>query len=267
MEEKLLKKLQQVETEMIVAFDAFCEQHQINYTLAYGSLIGAVRHHGPIPWDDDVDIIMTRADYDRFIELWRTNPMPGYYLQEIGKHAISNINHAKLRKDGTVLSSKAEFDEDKHNGIWIDLFPMDKLPKNRIKRAVMLFWARVRIVYTRNYVANGMGKAAYVLSKCMLSVPAILKKKLKDYAEDYILKYNHLSEGYDYINLAAPAGLNLYFDPKLFEEYIKIDYDGHQFSIVKRYDEMLKLSYGDYMQLPPEEQRICKHNPEIVKFE
>lgn len=263
----MLKKLQQVETELITELDIFCKENQINYSLGYGTLLGAVRHHGPIPWDDDVDIIMTRADYDRFVSCWETNPIKGYYLQPIGKEGGSSINHAKLRKDGTILSSKKGYKENQHNGIWIDLFPLDKIPTNRIQRAIMLFWAKVRIVYTRNYVANNKGKAAYILSKCMLALPEHLKKKLKAYAEDYILKYNDLTDKYEYVNFAAPFLLKHFFPSETFDEYVKVEYEGYKFSAVKIYDKILKVKYGDYMKLPPEEQRICKHNPEIVVFE
>lgn len=266
METEMLRKLQDVETDMLVVVDEFCRRNSIKYSLAYGTLLGAVRHHGPIPWDDDVDICMMRADYERFILLWKESGMDGYYLQETGKNTSSNINHAKIRKNNTVLASDEEFIMGGHQGIWIDVFAMDKIPNNKKLQKKMLFWAKIRLVYTRDYPLKNKGKFLYLLSKMMLMLPKSAKKWLRNYSEDYVTQYKNWESGYRVIGLAAPVSLGELYPENIMDEFVELDYCGHKLLVVKQYDKMLKIAYGNYMEMPPVEERICRHNPTHVQF-
>lgn len=266
MDSELLKQVQNIETEILGMVDDFCNKNNINYTLGYGTLLGAVRHHGPIPWDDDVDICMTRNDYNRFIGLWKSANIDGYYLQEAGKGSNSTLNHTKIKKDGTVLASDRDFAKNEHHGIWIDIFAMDKIPLDAKLRKRMLFWAKVRIIFTRNYPLKRNGKAIEILSRMILMMPASIKKMLKDYAEDYVEQYKNMETDYELINLAAPYLLKEFYPKDIMNELIDIEYDGHKFKAVSAYDCMLTTRYGDYMKLPPEEERVCRHNPTHVQL-
>lgn len=266
MDRELLKQVQNIETNMLEMVDRFCKEHQINYTLGYGTLLGAVRHKGPIPWDDDVDICMMRNDYNRFMELWKVANIEGYYLQETGRNSESNINHAKIKKNGTVLASDRDFANNEHHGIWIDIFAMDKIPIDIKLRKRMLFWAKIRIIFTRNYPLKKNGKLMEILSKMILMIPKPVKKALKNYAEDYIEQYKNMEKDYEIINLAAPFLLKEFYPKGIMSNFIDIDYDGHQFKAVSDYVRMLTIRYGNYMKLPPEEERVCTHNPTHVQL-
>ena len=261
---ELLNRLQNIETDMLVDIDEFCRVHDIQYSLAYGTALGAVRHHGPIPWDDDVDICMTRKEYEKFIKAWNENPKKGYYLQRCGYDTNSKINHSKIRKDGTVWASEEEVKSNEHTGVWVDVFVWDKVPDNKIIRMYMQLYGILNLVYTRDYPYDRGGKGLKILSQILLLLPKKMKQAIRKKAETIIKKYKHRRKNYSYLCFAAPSSLKQYFPGKTFENCVKIDYSGHMLSITDNVDDVLKIIYGNYMELPPEEKRICGHMPEVI---
>lgn len=266
MEKRKLIKLQKIESKMLEEINTFCLINRINYSLAYGTLLGACRHGGPIPWDDDVDIAMSRNEYIKFIEKWKEKPIDGYYLDEMGPKTDSHINHTKIRKDGTILASKEEYDKNKHNGIWVDIFAIDKIPTNIKLRKKMLFWAKIRLVYTRDYPMLKGSKFEFILSKLMLSLPKTIKKKILIYADNYVQQYKDLEKDYELVSLAAPNVLYQFYDSDMMDEYKEIEYDGYKLTSIKYPEKMLATRYGDWKTLPPKEEQMCGHNPEILEF-
>lgn len=264
MKDDLLKRVQKTAMEVLFMFSDFCEENGIEYSISYGTAIGAVRHKGFIPWDDDVDVCLSRTEYEKFLNKRDEKHPTGYFLEKEGPDTDSQINHAKIRKDGTVLASQAEANDGRHHGVWIDLFALDKLPRNKRKRRRMLFYAKLRIVYTRRYAYSGHGKILELVSKLMLSVPKWLQKKILSKTEAEVTKYKNMQDDYELICLAAPEELNFVFPQNMMDEYCNIMFGGKMLRIIKNYDEILRQYYGDYMQYPPEEERVCKHNPEIV---
>lgn len=261
-----LKKLQSVETLVLKRIHEFCIENKINYTLAYGTLLGACRHGGPIPWDDDVDIAMTRNEYNTFLNNWKKNSIIGYYLDEMGPETDSHINHTKIRKDGTILSSKEEYDQNKHNGIWVDVFVIDKIPTDVKLRKKMLFWAKIRLIYTRDHPMFKGRKIEFFISKMMISLPKKIKKKILIYADNYVQQYKDLKKDYELVNLAAPSLLYQYYESNMMDEYKIIEYDSLKLMSIKYPEKMLVTRYGDWKKLPPKEEQVCGHNPEILDF-
>ena len=133
MNENVLKKVQKEELDILVFFDAFCRQHNLRYSLAYGSLLGAVRHKGFIPWDDDIDVIMPREDYELLIRLFddKTNR---FFLQSHYSEAHYYYPFAKIRKNGTVFREKFLEDKQINHGFYIDVFPADKVRDKKRKK-------------------------------------------------------------------------------------------------------------------------------------
>ena len=265
MDNNLLRKLQKTEIEILEVFDKFCRVNRIKYSLYSGTALGAIRHKGFIPWDDDVDVCMDREDYELFLDIWDERGIEGYYLQST-RDFDSTINHSKLRKNNTVLASKAEMDLPGHHGIWIDIFPIDKVPLSRIKRKKVLIVALIGMVYTRRYPIKTKGKILEIISKIMLAIPKRFQKIIKDNCDKEITRYSDLQEDYTLMGFSCPEDLKVVYPSDMMDEIQDVLFNGKTFKICKDYHSMLSALYGNYMQLPPEEDRICKHNPEVIEL-
>ncbi len=266
MDNQILSKLQRCETEILCVFDKFCQTHRLKYSLYAGTALGAVRHQGFIPWDDDIDVCMSRENYDRFILLWKNETPTGYYLQDPSDDS-STINHAKIRKDHTILASKKDLNTPGHHGIWIDIFPIDKVPQDKMQRKILLLVAKIRLVYTRGYSIDNRGALLKIISRCMLLFPRKIQIAIRKKCDNYVKRYRRISENFDLMSLSSPEALGIVFPSEMLNQTHVVQFETHMFQLTDMYDVMLGLSFGDYMKLPPEEERICKHTPEIIEFE
>ena len=265
MENQKLRELQLVELEILTVVDAFCREHGINYSLYAGTALGAVRHGGFIPWDDDIDICMERNAYLRFLESWRESPVQGYTLvgdDEPGCH----INHTKVFKDNTVLSFNGEAEASGHQGVFLDIFALDKVPSNKKVIKKFIRKAKLRVVYTRDYTYTIGSKLLELASRLLLFKTKKHKAKLRRRLEEYVQQYKDMQDGYLYIGLESPDMLQFFYPADILET-CEIEFEGRKFFITKKSHEMLTTMFGDYMQLPPEEERVCKHNPEMAYLE
>ncbi|MCH5165992.1 MAG: LicD family protein [Clostridiales bacterium] len=267
-DDNMLLKLQEAETQILVMFDEFCKTHGLKYSLAYGTAIGAVRHGGFIPWDDDVDVLMERHEYERFLAVWREHPTDGYSLLASDDPDTIFV-HTKIYKDNTIMaSSEEELKKPGHHGFFLDVFPLDRIPKDKKKRKKFLYKAKLRLVYTRNHpfkAGKGLrGKILELVSRMMLLIPKKSKRRIKEKCEAYIMQYKDMPDNYEYIDLSMPVTMRDKFPKGLTDEYIDIKFGGYDLKIFAKYDMMLRTIYGDYMQPPPENERVCIHNPQII---
>ena len=131
-----LRTLQCTQLELLKVFDRFCREHDLHYSLYAGTLLGAVRHKAFIPWDDDLDVCMSRTEYDRFVALWSENHHPGYILQNKGNTPAFSQSFTKLRKDHTTFLQDIEEANAYHTGIFIDIFPIDRIPSGKVSRCI-----------------------------------------------------------------------------------------------------------------------------------
>ncbi len=127
-----LQRLQRVLARVTAQLFDWCRDHDLTMVLVAGSALGAERHGDFVPWDDDIDIGMTRADFDRFIDLFQTQPVPGMALQSWQTEAEYPYSFAKVRLDGTRISETDFADKDFHPGIFVDIFPFDDVPANPV---------------------------------------------------------------------------------------------------------------------------------------
>ena len=134
MEKETLKKLHEVEVEILDEFVRICKKQKLQYFLYYGTLLGAVRHNGFIPWDDDLDVAMPREDYEKFIKMAKEELNDNFYIDNKDTNDEYYLNFTKLRKKNTIFEQDFQVNYDGPKGIWIDIFPIDESKKeNSIK--------------------------------------------------------------------------------------------------------------------------------------
>lgn len=266
----ILKKLQEEELEILIRIDEFCRQNKIKYSLYAGTALGAVRHGGFIPWDDDIDIAMTRGEFDRFCAIWKKNPVAGYYLDSILTNDLCGTCHAKLRKDDTLFLSKGEIESSGHHGIWVDIFPLDVVPVSGSIRRKTLNTGRAIILFTR---ANADSTNDGFLKKIARRVLRLFKpktriRKIHEWHR-WLADNASIAESVKH-EWKCMSSFNrmkaITFGADLTSGYTTIEFEHIPFQIFEDYDGMLRSCFGDYMTLPPESERICKHLPVKVKF-
>ena len=264
-EDKTLERLHEIMIDILSVVDQFCRENDINYSLYAGTALGAVRHGGFIPWDDDADICMSRNDYERFKSLWKDAPIEGYTLLD-AEDGDWHINHSKIIKNGTVWADKSDIDSvSEYDGIWVDIFAFDKVPNDAKLQRKVLRAAKKRLVYTRDHPYTKGGILLNLASRLMLMKTHKRKQKIKNKCYSVITKYKDKENDFIYMDLSCPGALR-FRHPENILDTENIDFAGHDLLISKEYDTMLKIHYGDYMQLPPPEMRVCGHKPKIIDF-
>lgn len=267
MDKEILRKLQLTQLEILKLIDKFCKENNIKYSLYGGTLIGAVRHGGFIPWDDDIDIAMSRNQYNKFIKCWMNNPIPGYIFQDSNTDSQFPYTFGKIRKNKTTYICNELDNKSSHNGIFIDIFPLDKVSNNKFSRVKHFILGAFYLLYSRGYASKNDGKIIYVITNIILKMtPNKCRLKLKNKIFNQLNKYNY-QEDLSYVDTSLFRNLKLYFPKELFDRYEEINFEDSKFPVFGNYKEYLKIQYGNYLQLPPEEERVCKHNPIKIVFE
>lgn len=262
-----LKKVQRDELDALIEVDRICRKYCIHYTLIGGTLLGAVRHHGFIPWDDDVDIAMPRKDYELFQKYVDELSSRFFYQSNATDNEYFRLFN-KLRVNGTIFKEKAHANWNIHQGVYIDIFPIDNLPENKAK--LLLYDLKQRFYHF------GIS-AKYISVDSRTGKKKIFAKILRMVYAPFSLKYlyNHaIKSAKKYVNLKTPKqhicftgayGDKEIYDFTYFNSYCELEFEGHLFFAISKYDEYLKQVYGDYMVPPPMEQRISLH--EISELE
>lgn len=232
----------------------FCEEHEIEYCLMGGSALGAKRHGGFIPWDDDLDIFMTPDNYERFREnFYREGDVKKFYLQEYGKCKSGYVTVPKLRMNGTTYIEELTKDWDIHHGIFVDIFILHTCPNNKVKQLWQCFWAKCVVV-------KGMSMRGYNrqtgLRKVLLAVSKVLPKKLMvDFALKQVYRFRNCKSDY----LCNFLGKAIYkkglYERKWFERTQNISFEKIELKVPCGLHEFLSERFGDYMT-PPSEERI-----------
>lgn len=264
--EDTLRKLQLTMLEILKLVDHICHENDIKYSLCSGTLLGAVRHKGFIPWDDDLDIRMTRDNYDKFIKVWNKINPEGYTLQNKENTPDFPQSFSKIRKDNTSFI-QFEWEKGAYNtGIFIDIFPLDRIPQNKLKKKIFYFKSYKYLIYTREHLHSEEGKIKAVVSLFMKVTSHEHRMKSRAKYIDW-LKAIDQDKSLKCVAIEMPSMLKVEFPPDVADEYVELEFEGQKFMCFKKWDEFLSAMFGDYMTLPPEDQRSWQHHPIILDFD
>lgn len=264
-----LRKMQLTELDMLVEFDRVCRKYNIKYIIGSGTLLGAVRHKGFIPWDDDADVEMLREDYEKFKRISNDLDEDICYFQCHDNETEYLWGYGKLRHTNTVCVRGGQERAKWRTGIFIDVFPVDDIPKNivgqRIQDVCCFFIRKIIYAHIGKDSAKGIKKGIYSI---LAKIPV---ERAHRYLKKFISKSNNTSDN-NVRGLMFPLmkeqkedeywgfSKNFYLERELYE------FEGYKLFGPKDYDDYLRKSYGDYMVLPPKDKRIKSSYYSYVRF-
>lgn len=262
----LIEQVWEVELEILQVVHNVCEKNGLKYTLAYGTLIGAIRHGGFIPWDDDIDIMMPRQDYNILLKIWKGVAPKDYIIQDYNTDEDYTNNFAKVRKNNTTfLQFEDEREKKYHKGIFIDIFPGDRVAVGKIKRNFQYVAFAVNLLYSRGYPSGASGIMGKIEQRLLATKKENYAKRRRK-AEKIMSRWNNKMTS-DYVFPCTIACCKHYYPADMFVDLTSIAFNGKIFCMTKDYDRVLRLEYGDYTQFPPEDERVWKHHPLLIDFE
>ena len=261
-----LKEIQGLALNLLIQLDKFCKEFHIEYYLAYGTLLGAVRHQGFIPWDDDIDIWMKREDYriliKEFPEWGKTHNLYLNVAQTIPKKY--NRIYAQVCLGNTKLIAndrRNDFEE----GYFLDIFPIDGTPNNSFYR-----WFRLTYLQILKNIAtlSAYGKNRKNASSLEATIIKIMVNLIKIFdIQKLMLRYEKVasqsscsSSGYLQVIRAGRKGRNDLLKKELFDTVVQVPFESIIANVPSEFDKILRHFYGDYMSLPPVEERKPHHD-------
>lgn len=257
--------IQSISLDILDDVHQFCMEHGIRYSLAYGTLIGAIRHKGFIPWDDDIDIVMPRPDYERFCRTYKSNHFS--ILSEYSDD--SYIQYTRIYDtEKTEYVGYAPFGRNYKGGVWIDVFALDGAETDYddcMKRRMKMSKLRLLQVRFRDARANlarveNKRKRLRLLMKRIVYLNGVLIPFVKKVMTKTSQKIPFGST--PYCTQFGCIGI-LYADYQRIEDYENyqlMPFEGHLFQVCTGYDKVLRNVFGDYMELPPVEKRVSAHS-------
>lgn len=260
MREVTFEESRKIQLEILLYFDEFCKKHNLHYSLAGGTLLGAIRHKGFIPWDDDIDVFMEREQYVEFLKIYQ-----GKYKLITNKHPRWYDGYSRLSDDSTVIQWS---DGEKYfHGVWMAILPIDNFPSDE---EWMNF--RKKLEKTRSF---GQYKSYYWNNErgfVINSIKMIRRIILSPFLSHNSKKIDAVLSQYNKVTTKRKANISTWFisnkpnkwpqvfDASCFDGYIRVDFEGYSVESMKYPESYLESTYGNWRQLPPVEERVGLHN-------
>lgn len=260
--------MKEILLDILVDFDKACVANGIHYSIAYGTMLGAIRHKGFIPWDDDIDIIISREDFEKFQTKGVLALKPNHELLTVNKDIRFGAPLPKIIDTETTLKQIGHVSEKIALGVYIDIFIVDRIPENKFSQNIIFkkcfilqkAWSffghvpnpkRNAIIQLFQRMANKTNFAYYFAKKLMN-----IHKSYDNCNSDFgtVLLYNIYGYDKDVLSL------------KEFNDCITVDFEGCKFKCLKNYNKYLIKHYGNYMELPPVEKRVTHHYFEVYRI-
>ena len=263
MNSQTVKDVQNKILDVMKYIDELCRTNDIKYSIMGGTALGAVRHGGFIPWDDDLDIFMTPSEYEKFKEVFNKANSEKYVLQE-WKTTPNYLEYAKVRMNGTTFIEES-FENNKgiHHGIYVDIMILHKCPNKKRIQKKLYYKCKYVTLYAlskRNWKPKTKFQKLALLLLKMLPNKLIVRSFYK-----HIYKYDDkIMDDYTWFYWITPAGFNAgLFEKDFFENLRDIRFEDCFLLAPERITEYLQYRYGDYMKLPPEEKRLSAVHAKI----
>lgn len=249
-----VRQVQDKILEIMKYIDRLCRENGIVYYIMGGTALGAVRHGGFIPWDDDLDIFMTSDQYEKFKAVLETQNSDQFVLQE-WRTTPKYLEYAKVRMNGTTFIEEVFKDRtDMHHGIYVDIMILHKVPQCKLIQRFVYLESKFVTLYAlsqRNWKPKTKGQAKVL--KLLKFLPCKLMAKI---AYSHIYRYDNRKKNYQYCYWITPAKFrNGLFDKTFFEKPVDVPFEDTVLMGSERIKDYLAYRYGDYMKLPSEEAR------------
>ena len=251
---------------ILAEIDRICKANDIKYFAYAGTLLGAVRHKGLIPWDDDIDVVMLRKDYEKFAEVCKTQLSDGFELQTIYTDPLTSNPWMKLHDVNTAFISGVRR-KGCMEGINIDIFPVDNAPddeKERAKRAKKI--DKINSIYEYRFAAKNKNDSIKMkLFKFAINlIPPLNEQKFKEKYDKYIQACND-KETKDVVYFSNRKYMRKVIDRHVFDETVYLPFEDTEIPAPVGYLQVLEGLYGkNYMELPPEDQRVTVHGNIVI---
>lgn len=253
--------------EILLYFKSFCEENDLHFVLAGGTCLGAQRHQGFIPWDDDVDVFMLRDDYEKLGELWAQKADTERYSC-VRSNRRYNIHHTatEIKDNHTTFINKHSAALDINQGLMIDVIPLDAIAPTRWGQVWQTIYAMLYCCFNFQRLPEHKSRLTYYGTKVALGV--IRSPKLRytiwKFAEKRLSQYP-LEDGCMVASFGeGTAIMRQHFPLEWFRDVSYLPFEGQDMPVAKDYDEYLRISYGDYHVLPPEEEQVCRHDTVFI---
>lgn len=265
-----LKRVQEIDYELLCAVDEICKKHNIQYYLFYGTLLGAVRHKGQIPWDDDVDIAMTRDNYLRFYEIAPSELDDSrFFVKLMGSGSTKYVSEVKVGRKGTTYCMPGTEDTNVMHNVFIDIFCLDYAKKHSIKKHLFYrkIWGILKL-FKLNWSEKELlmicikksGSRIWPLYDILLVIMHIVRFVFGERFFErigYKMFVDDSNKSNCFIPVSSLSG-HLY-EIKWFDRVENLEFNGRLFPVPVAYKEVLMTDYQNYMQLPPADKRYIKH--------
>ena len=263
-----LRRAQKIMLYIMKKIHAVCVKHNIKYWLDYGTLLGAIRHDGFIPWDDDLDICMMREDFEKFNKVAQSEFGDEFFWQTPETDPALCYEYGKVRLNGTLWQETVwmRTAKLKNNGLFIDVFPIDPFPVKRIQQVpIALLCDKVfnRIIDYKIFKKSSPNFIKRTVQKILaVFIPVSMVYRWR---KKIVLSLQKHKNNSSYVSKVTMDTMRDICDKSLFDELILHKFEDTEFYIPACYDKRLKLLFNNYMQLPPEDKRYGHHG--IFKYD
>lgn len=259
---EIMRRIQLIELEMLIEVDRICREYDIPYTVGFGTMLGAIRHKGFVPWDDDIDVCMAYEDYVRFIEVASsTMDKDRFFLRTQETDKDCNLSFIQIKRNNTICCREARENFDSHKGVFIDIFPFfngsNNIILHKIQNKICMFYKTMIWSHMGAINERRKGYRQYYLLLSKVSNKVAYEKYIK-----WATIFKRNTGKCIYLGSFVNPFNTAFTRKETYKNVIELEFEGHKFFVPKDYEEVLKCLYGDeYMRYPLMDNRIAKHLP------